>query len=706
MAKDKSTAQETPTTPQQPARYLSRDLSWLKFHKRVLDQVGRAEKTIFERLKFLIISAANLDEFFMVRVGRLYNYIDYNWNGVHKLGLHAIPFRHQLLQEAQAAFQKQHAYLLQQLCPLFEANHFTVVQDLATLSQPAQQELRAYFEKTVFPMLTPMVFDSHRACPALANRVLVLGVVTRNPADKKAPKKLSFIQLPQHLARFYSLHRRHSMDFIPVEEIIRAHLPMLFKNVPILSVTLLRITRNGDVSLEESDDIEANFVEELKRKLKNRNKGRVVRLEIEAHHDPWLLALLKRRWNIDQDNVFQVPAQSLMDLTGFQQLVQHNGTQRHPPVPPLSYPTQSAGDLFEVLKQQDILLHHPYNSMDLLIDLIEKAAEDSHVLAIKMTIYRLAQESAVTAALGKAAARGKHVAVLIELKARFDEEHNLQEAQKLERAGCLVIYGVSKVKTHAKVMMIVRKEAEHVTRYVHLSSGNYNEDTAKGYADLSLMTTDKGYAQDVAEFFNVITGHSLPRTYAHLITAPLDIRAQLTALIRQEVQNAQQGLPCGVAIKVNALEDEATIEELYKASQAGVSIQLIVRGICCLLPQKPGLSENITVRSIVGDFLEHTRIFYFHNQGAPKVYTGSADIRVRSFDKRIEALFILKNPVLKQQVINILAFNLKDNLNSYRMQADGTYTRVEPGDEPPFNMHEAFFKVTRAAVMSACLFAR
>ena len=705
MAKDKRTTQATPTEPTQPARYLSRDLSWLKFNKRVLDQVGRSEKTIFERLKFLVISATNLDEFFMVRIGRLYNYLDYSRNWTNKLALHPVAFWHQLLIAAKAAFQKQHEYFDQKLTPLFEANHFTVVQDLAALSQAEQQQLCLYFEKALFPMLTPMVFDKHHTFPALASRLLVLGVVTHNPAEKSAPPKPSFIQLPQNLSRFYRLNRHPNMAFIPIEEIIRAYLPMLFKNMTIRSVTLFRITRNGDFSLEESDDIEANFVEQLRRKLKKRNRGRVVRLEVEANHDPGLVALLKRKWHIDEDNVFQVPAKSLIDLTSLQQLVQYSGSKGHPPARPLFYPTQSGGDFFEVLKQQDILLHHPYNSIDLLLEFIERAAEDPHVLTIKMTIYRLAPDSAVTAALVKAAARGKQVVVLMEIKARFDEEHNIQEAQKLEKAGCFVLYGVSNVKTHAKMMMIVQKKGEQITRYMHLSSGNYNEETAKGYADVSLMTIDEAYAKDVAEFFNVITGHSMPPTYKHLITTPLDIREQLIAMIRREVQNAQQGLSCGIAIKVNALEDEATIEELYKTSQAGVPIQLIVRGICCLIPQKPGLSDNIIVRSVVGDFLEHARIFYFHNQGDPKVYVGSADIMVRSFEKRIEAVFAISDPALKQQVINMLAYNLKDNVNSYLMQEDGTYTRSKPGNEPPFNMHEAFFKVTLDEVMKAQLFA-
>jgi polyphosphate kinase len=704
MVKDNNPAQKEPAPPKLPERYLSRDLSWLKFNERVLDQVRRPEKTIFDWCKFLSISAYNLDDFFMVRVGSLYNYIDYNQKWVNKLGLQVVPFRDNLLKEARRSFQKQHEYFLQKVNTLCEPNHFAFVKDITTLSQQEQNQLKNYFKKAIFPMLTPMVFDNRHAFPALVNKLLVFGVVTHNPVEKQDNKKISFIQLPQNLSRFYRLNRSHDTVFVPLEAIIREHLSMLFRNIAIISVTLFRIIRNGDFSLEESDDMEASFVEELKRKLKKRNKGRVVRLEIEEKHDQWLVARLQHRWNIDSDNVFQVPAQSLMDLTGLQQLVQQSGSNNQLPVPPISFSTQRNDNLFEVLKQQDILLHHPYNSIDLVIDFIERAAEDPYVLAIKMTIYRLAQDSAVTAALLEAAERGKHVSVLIEIKARFAEENNIKEAKKLEKAGCFVIYGVSSVKTHAKMMMIVRRKDERITRYVHLSSGNYNEETAQRYADISLMTTNEVYANDVSEFFNVITGHSMPKTYENLITAPLNIRNQLTAMIRQEAQNAKQGLPCGIVIKVNAMEDEATIEELYKASQAGVPIQLIVRGICCLIPQKPGLSTNITVRSIVGDFLEHARIFYFHNQGDAKVYIGSADIMVRSFDKRIESLFVIKSPMLKQQVINILAYDLRDNVNSYLMQEDGTYVKITPGDEAPFNIHKAFFELCLDEMMKARLF--
>src|SRR5690606_21768136 len=362
-------------------------------------------------------------------------------------------------------------------------------------------------------------------------------------------------------------------------------------------------------------------------------------------------------------------------------------------------------DLFEVLQERDILLHHPYNSMEPVLELLEKAADDPYVLSIKITIYRVARDSRVTAALLKAAENGKHVSVLFEVKARFDEENNLREAQRLQKAGCFVIYGVSSLKTHTKLLLIVRKEGDdRVYRYVHLSSGNYNESTSRLYVDIGLLTTREVYAHDVSEFFNVITGHSQPLSYRNLITSPRDMRIQLCNLVRKEGENAKNGIPSGIVIKLNSLQDKEFIDELYAASQAGVSIKLIVRGMCCLRPGRAGVSDNIQVISIVGEYLEHSRIYYFHNGGNPKVYIGSADAMVRSFDRRIESLFLLEEDILKRQAINNLRYNLRDNVNAYRMNEDGNYERLQANAETPFNIHKEFYHVTREDVMQPKLF--
>ncbi len=679
--------------------YISRDLSWLNFNFRVLDQARTAKRNIFEQLKFLAITASNLDEFFTIRIGSLYNYLDYSKERVDYSGLRSKPFRKMLLDKAQN-FVKQQYEVFNTIAEKFEENELRIVQ-IRDLKDTEKEKAELYFRKTIFPMLTPMVYDSHHAFPILRNQVLIFGVVTQND-DKsdnngKMAKKVSFVQMPQNLPRFYEIEREDEILFVPIEAIIKWQINRLYRNVKVLSVDLLRITRNGDFTLDESDDIEADFVNEIRSKIKTRRTGRVVRLETTNRYSEYLMRVLKEKLEIDDDNIFV--ADKLIDLTCLWQIIKHPDFKSllpsvRQPVPPLSMQEAPEADLFEFLKERDVLLHHPYNSFDPVLRLLEQAAEDPKVLAIKLTIYRLAKNSRVTNALLKAAENGKHVSALFELKARFDEENNIHEAQRLQKAGCYVIYGFGSYKTHTKLLLIVRKEDDQVIRYAHISSGNYNEDTARLYTDIGLLTTNETYTEDLSEFFNVITGHSNPDSYKYLITAPRDMRNSLLELIENETDNAKKGLVAAIVIKINSLEDKQIIDALYKASQAGVKIQLIVRGICCIRPQRAGLSENITVCSIVGDFLEHTRIFYFHNNGAPKIYGGSADMMVRSFDKRVESLFLIADKILKKQIISMLNYNLKDNQNTYILQEDGHYTKRElKENEVVFDIHKAFFDI-------------
>jgi len=687
--------------------YISRDLSWLQFNYRVLDQARSTQRSITDRLKFIAITASNLDEFFMIRVGSLFNYLDYGKERVDYSGLREEPFKDLLLEEITKFTDEQNRYYKKELTPLFEKNGFRIAQ-LETLNREEVRQAERYFKKTIFPMLTPMVFDNYHVFPILMNQLLIFGVTTQSTEIENNQRKLSFVQIPKNLPRFFEIERDEETVFVPIEEIIRSQIHRLFRGVEIDDVTLFRITRNGDFTLEESDDLEVDFIEEMREKLKTRKTGRVVRLEIEKGYSKWMLRTLMERWELEEANVFTTS--NLMDFTALWQIVGHNnfkGLQHKMPhsVPALAEQDATGQNIFERLKKRDILLHHPYNSIDTLLELLEKAAEDPNVLSIKLTIYRLADDSRITRALLRAAENGKHVSALFELKARFDEENNINEAQRLQRAGCFVIYGVSNLKTHTKLLLIVRKEGEKVTRYVHMSSGNYNEKTAKLYTDLGLLSTKEMYARDVSEFFNAITGHSYPDEYEQLLTAPDNMRRKLIQLVEQEAENARNGLESGICFKINSLQDRKLIDALYRASQAGVPVKLIVRGICCLRPGRKGLSENIEVCSIVGEYLEHSRLFYFHNNRTPKIYGGSADAMIRSFDRRIESLFLFLDERCKMEAINILAYNLQDNVNSYKMNEDGTYSKREPAEgEAAFNIHREFFHLTREITMNAKLF--
>jgi polyphosphate kinase len=671
-----------------------------------LDQARHLDRTLLERLKFMAITGSNLDEFFMIRVGSLYNYIDYGKQRVDYSGLRERPFKKLLYHYTHEFTDEQRSLYTDQLAPEYEKNGIMIA-SVTDLNDEEKKKVKAYFKKTVFPMLTPMVYDNYHPFPLLMNLLQIFAVITKSKS-KAVKKKLSFIQIPQNLPKFFEIERENMMVFVPITEVIKAHINKLFRNIEIDSLSLFRLTRNGDFTLEESDDIEANFLEELKQKLKTRKTGRVVRIEIQEGFDPWLKSVLMNRWDLSEEDIFKKPHGDLMDYTALWQIVNHDEFKASQPKPPkqsmpLLYPDDGDDDIFEVLKSRDILMHHPYNNMDLLIDLLEKSADDPGVLSIKLTVYRLAKNSRVVSALLRAAEKGKHVSVLFEVKARFDEENNIVAAQKLQRAGCFVIYGISNVKTHTKLLLIVRKEGDSVTRYLHMSSGNYNEVTANLYTDIGLLTTDDTYGKDVSEFFNAITGHSLPNIYEYLITAPKDMRQQLIEKIRIEAENATQGKKSGIVIKINSLQDKHVIRELYKASSAGVPIKLIVRGICSLRPGRKDLSENIEVFSIVGDYLEHSRLYYFHNDGDPKVYGGSADVMVRSFDRRIESLFLIKDEKVRAQAINILKFNLMDNVNSYVMNEDGSYSVKSQDGQEPFNIHRAFYHLKPEDLCDNCL---
>lgn len=675
--------------------FISRDLSWINFNERVLDQVRNADLNIFEKFKFLAITGSNLDEFLTVRVGSLYNYLDFDKQRLDYSGLREVAFKKTLLNQIKKFSSERNRIFREELKPQFEANEFKIL-ELKDLTKEQKAEINRFFDEMVFPMLTPMVYDHMHTFPVLLPKNLILGVVSIDNQtelfnESEDQRKLSFVQIPANLPKFYEFEEEDITLFLPIEEVVRNNIRKIYKNVTIESVDLFRIIRNGDFEFDD-DELDEDFVSEMREKIRGRQAGRVVYMVIESSPSEYMMDILKKKWDIDKYNI--LVNNELMDYTRLWQIVNHPEFKGFiPKLPNTIQPNNLSKDLsiFENIKEHDILLHHPYNSFEPVLNLIEKAADDPHVLSIKLTIYRLAKNSRITAALLRAAENGKHVSALFEIKARFDEENNIREAEKLQKAGCFVIYGIGWFKTHTKLMLIVRKEGPKVVQYAHLATGNYNEDTTKLYTDVGLLTSNEDYTHDIAEFFNAITGHSQPESYHNLITSPKDIRRAIVHKIRREAENAQKGLESGICFKVNSLEDKEVIEELYKASQVGVKIELIVRGICCLRPGRKGLSENIKVRSIVGNLLEHARILYFHNQGDPEVFAGSADIMVRSFDKRIESIFEVIDPALRGQMIHILKINLQDNYNAYELQENGEYIKVPNDGENIINVHEYFF---------------
>jgi polyphosphate kinase len=679
---------------------ISRDLSWINFNYRVLDQVKNENKNILERLNFQSIVSSNFDEFFEIRVGSLYNYIDNKKNRIDYSGLRELPFRDYLLNESQLFFKDFNNFFVKNIIPDMNENSI-YLGEIDSLDEEGKKKVKKYFKKTIFPMLTPMVYDNFHSFPILMNKVLIYGVVTKS-SDNSDKKKISFIQIPVNLPRFFEYKIEEKIIFIPIEKIIHKYIKKFFRSVTIESTSLFRIIRNGDFTLEESEDIESNFLEELKQKLKDRKFSRVVRIEIEEDSDDYLKSKLKDILDIDENNFFTVKKDSLIDLTSINQITDFEEFSellptRKSPIDPFGIDKNIDKSIFEILSDEDIFLHHPYNSFDPVIQFLFEAAEDPNVLSIKITLYRTAKNSRVIDALLMASENGKHVSVLFEAKARFDEENNLKNGYKLEKAGCYVIYGIGALKTHTKLLLVVRREGEKVKNYAHLGTGNYNETTSKLYTDLSLMTSKKKYTKDALEFFNVITGHSIPDDYENLITAPIYMRDKIIKLIENEILNRNDGKESKICIKINSLQDKLIINKLYEASNSGVDICLIVRGICCLRPERSNLSENIRVISIIGDYLEHSRIYYFHNAGDPIIYSGSADVMIRSFKRRIESLFKINDDFIKKQAITILNHNLRDNCNAYFLKEDGTYDKIK-NKKKPFNVFDEFYKIDKSKI--------
>lgn len=659
-----------------PEYFYNRELSWLKFNLRVLKEAMVKDTPLLERLKFIAISASNLDEFFMVRVAGLWSNFD---SGVEKRDASGMSVHEQLVAISQAAHEQVRTQTKSLIALMAEMDavklHFRRVKDLSELGKDWLEE---YYREVVFPVLTPMAVDASRPFPFLANKTLNLAVELIKADGEHS---MGLIQVPSVLNRIVEVEPEGKRTFVFLEDIIASHCHDLFKGCHILDMVSFRVTRDSDLDLEEDDSVD--LMKEVEESLRKRKRGAAVRLEIFKTNNNRIKKFLEENLDVTEMEVYEINGP--LDPTCFFKFIGMKGMwpwlyEPFVPQRPLELPDDS--DLFAAIRANDILLHHPYESFDPVVKLVSDAADDPQVLAIKQTLYRVSGNSPIVAALARAAENGKQVTVLVELKARFDEENNILWARRLEKAGCHVIYGLVGLKTHAKIILIVRKEDNGIKRYLHLGTGNYNDSTAKLYTDLGLMTANDEFGSDASAFFNLLSGYSEPPVWNKLVMAPLGLREKIYALIDNEIAMVRSGREGHIIAKMNSLIDQPVIQKLYEASAAGVHIDLIVRGICGLRTGIEGISDNITVRSIVGRQLEHSRIFWFANGGEEQLYLSSADWMPRNLNDRVELFFPVETEEHIHRIKALLDLYLRDNVGAHMMQSNGTYRRVRNKLEP------------------------
>ena len=674
--------------PEKKLPYYNRELSWMDFNARVLEEATKKENPLMERLRFLAITGSNLDEFFMVRVAGVKAQVNSNYKSKNDFDLTPQELLPLLEEKAHKFMERQYSCLHRSIGPAMakQGLRFLRCQDMT----PEQLDyISQYFRQILFPVLTPLAVDGSRPFPMLANKTLNIAVYLKSK-ERKEEKNFAIVQVPSILPRFLELPSQEGRAFTLLEDIIIYKLDELFELHEIKAACPFRITRDSDLEIDEEAE---DFMSEVKKSIKRRKRGRPVRLELLLHCDKSIRSFLIDMLKIKKSEIYEVPGP--LDLTFLSKFAGIKGCEDLcfkpiTPVPAADF--WGYDDLFAAIREKDRLVHHPYESFDCVVKFIEQAAEDEDVLAIKQTLYRVSGNSPIIAALIKAAENGKQVTVLVELKARFDEENNINWANKLEKAGCHVIYGLQGLKTHCKIALVVRREEDGIRRYLHLGTGNYNDSTAKIYTDMGLFTCNSQYGANASSLFNVITGYSRPPEYQHFVVAPHGMRSFFVRRIKEETENAKKGLPCGITAKVNSLVDPEIIGLLYQASQAGVPVKLVVRGICCLIPGLPGVSENITVISIVGQLLEHSRIFRFENAGDPKIYMGSADWMPRNLDRRVELVFPIEEEDLKQRAFETLDTFLQDNTNARMMLPDTTYKHVDRRGKTAFSCQLTFYR--------------
>lgn len=655
--------------------YENRELSWIKFNHRVLCEARDKSIPLLERVKFVAITSSNLDEFFMVRVASLKDMVHAKYKKTDIAGMTAGVQLEKINQATRELVELQYSTYNRSLKPLLESQGIHIIDNIDSLNESQKEAADRYFSEIVYPVLTPMAVDASRPFPLIRNKSLNIAALIR----KDDNNVFATVQVPSVLPRLVALPssgEENDYVFVLLDQLIIRNIGKLFSNYQVLCTSAYRIMRNADLSIDED---EANdLLKEIEKQLKKRQWGEVIRLEVDDDIDKELLEILKKELDTTSEDIFKLNGP--IDLTFLMKLYDLEGKDelRYEPYQPKKVPQLiDEPDIFEAIQKNDILLHHPYQTFNPVIEFIRQAANDPKVLAIKQTLYRVSGNSPIIASLAQAAENGKQVTVLVELKARFDEENNIVWAKKLEKAGCHVIYGLVGLKTHSKIALVVRKEDGGIRRYVHLGTGNYNDSTAKLYTDCGVFTCNEAIGEDATSVFNMLSGYSEPLHWNHLVVAPIWLRKKFLKLIRRETKHAQNGEKAMITAKMNSLCDMEIIAALYEASAAGVSIDLIVRGICCLKVGIPGVSENIRVRSIVGNFLEHSRIFYFYNNGNEEYYMGSADWMPRNLDRRVEIIFPVLDAQIQKEIKHILEVELADNTKAHLLGEDGKYTKPD-----------------------------
>ena len=681
------------------ACFYNRELSWLEFDDRILHEARDSKNPLLERLNFLSITASNLDEFYIVRVASLRDMQSIDFAGRDSAGFSIDEQLERIDQKTRRTMSLMYSTYNRSLVPSL-AQEKIFLRNYDELSDQLKAIADSYFKAVLYPIITPMAVDSSRPFPLIYNRMLNMCVMLENEPKKiklqeRATDGISnakrtvneekymyaTVQIPTVVKRLYQIPTEEGDVFVPVEQIIRANVDMLFNGQTVVATAFYRVMRNADLDIDE-DEAE-DLLKEIEAQVRRRRFGEIIRLEVQDDIESDLLHYIVNELEVDEADIFSVNGP--IDLTFLSKLTSACKAKH----PELCYkahePAEAASfdgpvcdlDIFEQIREKDRIVHHPYETFEPVLEFVKQAARDPNVLAIKQTLYRVSDRSPIIASLLEAAQNGKQVMVLVELKARFDEENNINWAKKLENAGCHVIYGLVGLKTHSKITLVVRKEEDGIRRYLHLATGNYNDVTAKIYTDLGLFTANESFGEDASEFFNMLSGFSIPQSWRRLIPAPLWMKDYFIARIRREAENARAGKPARIIAKINSLVDETVIKALYTASNAGVKIDLIVRGICCLRAGIPGMSENITVRSITGRFLEHSRIFYFYNEGHEDIYLASADWMPRNLNRRVELLFPIEDPDCRARVKEVLDVELADTVRAHFLSPDGSYHKLD-----------------------------